>query len=336
MINYLNELPKSFFDINPSNVLETFPTSTIISLKGKIKQPVFVSSMIHGNETSSLTILKSYLKKFTDKELPRDLIIFIGNPVAYSKGLRHLPNQLDYNRIWNTGQSYEHLMAREVYDYLKNRNLLASLDFHNNSGKNPHYACVNRRREDFLRLGQFFSEKIVYFTEPDSVLSIKMAKLCPSLTLECGLPESKPGIENGLHLLETAMGNKSVWKNSENKITNIYQSYATLLVHPLVKLDYDFNERTDGISLVKDFDSFNFSEVPKGFQLGFIADSRTIKCVNNQGVNITHEFLEFESNCLRVKKEFTASMFTVNPDIAKSDCLGYLMKKIPVNDFLNF
>lgn len=336
MLKFLNNLPSKFFEIDQENVLEVFDSPTIIRLKGKIDtRPVFVSTLLHGNETSSFVILQEYLKKYENTELPRSIIIFVGNPQAYHKNVRHLKDQLDYNRIWQQGHSYEHLVAKEVYEYLKAQNLYASLDFHNNTGKNPHYACINKRNIEFIRLAQNFSQKIVYFTEPESVLSLKMANLCPSLTLECGLSGSYQGIINGIQLLETTMDSKSAWEKKDIKIKYVYQSFGTILVHPNVALNFDHDERFDGISLIKDFDEYNFSEISIGTSLGFIQDKRTIKVVNNSGVNITDHFLNLENNEVKVANPFTASMFTKNTSVAKSDCLGYLMKKLPLDSFLN-
>ncbi len=334
MLKYINYIPSGFFNLSQKNILSIFEGPTLITLKGKIDRPVFISCLLHGNETSSLTILQNYLQSKEDTPLPRTLIIFIGNPQAYAKNLRHLKNQLDYNRIWQHGSSYEHLIAKEVYNYVKAQNLYVCLDFHNNTGKNPHYACVNKRKKDFVKLAQEFSDKIVYFTEPESVLSIKMASLCPSLTLECGLSGSIPGISKGTELLSSVMEEDEKWLKNKLRIKFLYQSFGTILIHPKENLNFDFDENFDGISLLSNFDEYNFKELKVGLHIGYYQEKNTLKIVNNDGLNITKEFLSLEDGKILVKQAFTASMFTKNISIAKSDCLGYLMQKIPIETFL--
>jgi hypothetical protein len=63
-----------------------------------------------------------------------------------------LPGQPDYNRIWPGGEaddSPEARMMAEVVAVLHKRGLFASVDVHNNTGLNPHYACINRVDDRF-------------------------------------------------------------------------------------------------------------------------------------------------------------------------------------------
>ena len=45
----------------------------------------------------------------------------------------------------------------------------ASIDIHNNTGNNPHYACVTSLNDRDLHLARLFSRTIVYFKKPVGV-----------------------------------------------------------------------------------------------------------------------------------------------------------------------
>lgn len=336
MINYLTELPYNFYNITQKNILETFQDPTMITLKGKSKKTVIISTILHGNETSGMEILKSFFKQNTPTSLEKNVILFLGNPRAYSLNKRQLENQLDYNRIWKYGHSFEHMIAKEALSYFKKFDLEACIDFHNNTGKNPIYACVNRKKESFLRLAQKFSDKVVYFTEPASALSNIMGDYCPSVTVEGGLSGFELGINQGIRLMEEVINGNS-WQKDSITIENVHQSFGTILVHPHCQIDFDGQlTNSNDISIIKDFDDLNFKEVEKDYYLGLIKDPSKIKIINKYGVNITKDFLKFDKQKIFCNQKFTASMFTRNIDVAKSDCLGYLMKKYKTNEFLNY
>src|ERR1019366_9575077 len=116
----------------------------IATLPGRDPRPLFVSALLHGNEDSGLVAAQEALRRWSSRELPRALLLFIGNVRAAAQNLRTLPGQHDFNRVWPgtaTPDAPEARMARWIYDYVARRRPFASLDIHNNTGFNPHYAC---------------------------------------------------------------------------------------------------------------------------------------------------------------------------------------------------
>ena len=99
--------------------------------------------------------------------------------------MRHLDGQPDYNRVWpgsETDGTAEHALMRDVMQRMADREIFASIDVHNNTGLNPHYACVNVIDNRFLHLAALFSRTVVYFLRPLGVQSMALAKLCPAVT----------------------------------------------------------------------------------------------------------------------------------------------------------
>ena len=95
----LHGLPEGFFDITTANIRNLFPNPTLIQLDGEDRNFLFISILLHGNEYSSLRIMQRVLAKYTEG-LPRSILLVVGNVRAAEANLRHLPDQVDYNRCW--------------------------------------------------------------------------------------------------------------------------------------------------------------------------------------------------------------------------------------------
>ena len=151
------------FWIKPKEITKLIDSPTLIHLRGKEDQPLFISILLHGNEFSGLFILQKILTKYRHQALPKSLIIFFANQKACEQGLRQLKNQPDFNRIWKGGSSYEKSLTEPVLQYAKDQKIQAAIDIHNNTGKNPVYACINKKKEEFIKTGSDFFRKDCLF-----------------------------------------------------------------------------------------------------------------------------------------------------------------------------
>ncbi len=94
--------------------------------------------MLHGNEDVGLKAVQRALGKFRDRALPRDCMLLIGNIEAARAGLRKMPEQFDFNRVWPGTELPPSPIAdtmREVVEYARCEGVFASLDLHNNTGR---------------------------------------------------------------------------------------------------------------------------------------------------------------------------------------------------------
>ena len=137
-----------------------------MDLFGRERRPLFVSVLLHGNEDTGLAAAQEVLRRHLSRELHRSLLLFVGNVAAAAANVRTLPGQADYNRVWPgtpTPDIPEAHMARWVFDYAASRRPFASIGIHNNTGLNPHYACITRLEPQFIVLARLFSRTIVHF-----------------------------------------------------------------------------------------------------------------------------------------------------------------------------
>ena len=332
-LKILNYIPEGFLDIKPKEITKLIDSPTLLHLKGEKDQPFFISILLHGNEYSGLIILQKILKKYCNKILPRSLIIFIGNPKACEQGVRHLKDQPDFNRIWKGGSPYEESLTKPVLEYAKNQKIQGAIDIHNNTGRNPVYACINKKIEDFIKMAQGFSKHIVYFTQPDSVLSIAFSNICPAIVIECGLPGHIQGITAGVHFIENILDKEEKWKKNEIKTFPVYHTFATLYIDPDAVVCFHPQPflKENHLCFISQLDELNFQQLKVGTFLGKISDTTQLKLIDKNGSNIFNQFFSVTENNLTIKSSFIPGMLTKNVQIAKSDCLGYIMEKEFIN-----
>lgn len=199
----LHGLPDGFFDITTANIRSLFPNPTLIQLDGEDKNFLFVSILLHGNEYSGLQVMQQVLAKYSTG-LPRSILLFVGNVRAAEANLRHLPDQVDYNRCW-PGTMMEPnpttQMMRRIIEIAHGLPLFAAIDIHNNTGKNPHYACITDPNGRNQNLAARFN-RIAMVYKHKGVCTMAYDGICPAATLECGLPGDRAGIEQAGLLVE--------------------------------------------------------------------------------------------------------------------------------------
>lgn len=326
-LNILKEFPEELLHIDVREIHELLEGPTLFHLKGKKKEALFLSTLLHANETTSFFMLQELIKKYQGKELPRDIIVFIGNTFAAAEGMRHLPGQADFNRIWEESQAPENQMALDVINYAKSQELFASIDVHNNTGKNPHYGCVNVFNDEFLNLASYFGAHTVFFTEPHNVQSMAFSKFCTSITIECGLPGEKKGIMASLNFVDTILNLDTIVPNPKRMKPEVFHTMARLKVRQEARVDFDDDPESEAdLSFVSNLDSRNFEIVHKNSHMGFVKDLNLIWIEDNKGRDITEQFLKVENGELITTRVFIPSMFTKDVYVMKEDCLGYIME----------
>lgn len=329
---FLTDVPKELLSIDVTQVHELLGGPTLIHLKGKKSDALYLSTLLHGNETTSFTVLQKILKDYEDKELPRDLIIFIGNTIAAAEGMRHLPGQADYNRIWDDAPGMEKYaeerqLAREVIDYAKKQNIFASIDIHNNTGKNPNYGCINTVSAPFINLASHFGSHTVYFTEPHNVQSMAFAHFCTAVTIEAGKPGEPEGIKAAYEFASKVFLMDELTENPERSNPEIYHTFARMKVNPEAKIDFNDSPCVESdLSFVSNLDENNFEVVPKGAHMGYAKDLSHIRVEDNKGFDLTSDFLKLENGEIKINRIFIPSMFTKDIYVMKEDCLGYVME----------
>jgi succinylglutamate desuccinylase len=323
-------LPAGLLDRQAHELADALGGPALIHVPGRRQPPVFTSVLLHGNETTGWEAARAVLRAHQGSELPRALSLFIGNVAAARSGVRALPDQPDYNRIWRDTESPEGRLAAEVHRRMADRGVFASVDIHNNTGNNPHYACINRLEPAFLNLANLFGRTIVYFTQPAEVQSNAFAGLAPAITVECGRPGNAEGNREAARLLDSVLHlAEHPAHGPRPEDYDLYHTVATVKVRPEVTVGF---ERED-LTLRGDLDHLNFLDLPAGTGLGQVRPdlddpAQVVTAVNEAGADVVGDYFRIAGAELRTRQPVMPAMLTRDPDIIRQDCLCYLMERM--------
>lgn len=332
MLTELEYLPSGFLDAEANQLHTILPGPTLIHLPGRRHAPLFVSILLHGNEDTGLKAMQRVLKKYQELPLPRALSLFVGNIGAAREGVRRLEGQLDYNRVWSADANStapEHRMMRKVVRIMAQRDVFASIDIHNNTGLNPHYACVNRLDDAFLHLATMFSRIVVYFTEPKGVQSEAFAQLCPAVTLECGKPGGAGGVEHAASYVEGILHLSGFPAHPvAHHDLDLFHTVAVVTIPDEISLSVGGG--TADLSLIENIDHYNFRELESGTHLGTVVPGciSPLHARNEAGKDISHEYFEVREGRLLTRRPLMPAMLTRDVQIIRQDCLCYLMERL--------
>ena len=329
MLRELNSLPEGLLELSASELHQRLDGPTLLHLPGRHPEPLFVSVLLHGNEDTGWEAMRQLLHKYQGKELPRALSLFIGNISAAKAGVRRLDGQVDYNRIWKGDGGTEHAMARQMVESMRRRQVFASIDIHNNTGLNPHYACINVQQQQFMHLATLFSRIVVYFTQPDGVQSMAFSELCPAVTVECGKVGQAHSTEHALQFVEAAL---HLDHFPEHPVSahdyDLFHTVATVKVP--ASIDFAFGRGGEALCFVADLDHLNFRELPSGTLLARFTDpAARLEAWDEAGNDVAERYFTHENGSLKTRLPVMPSMLTLNEAVIRQDCLCYLMERLP-------
>ncbi|MEO1169866.1 MAG: M14 family metallopeptidase [Pseudomonadota bacterium] len=328
ILDRIDYLPDGLWQAEPRDTCTIFPNPTLIELTGERPAPLCLTTLLHGNETTSFFVLRALAERYRDRPLPRSLTIFVGNVRAMAAGVRFLPDQPDFNRIWAEGDTPYHRLVHEVADIARAQGPFASIDIHNNSGTNPHYGCVNALRPADLHLAAMFASIGVYYRNPPTTQSIAFSSFCPAVTVECGRSGDEAGIARAVDLVERTMRLDSFPDTPPpDDAMSLYHTLGAVLIDP--DCDFAFGGETSQLSLRPDLETLNFTDLPADTQWATVRDPVSpLRVVDEHGGDITAQFFVRDGDTIRLRRPATPAMVTQDRNVIRQDCLCYLMEPL--------
>ena len=334
MLNVIDIVPDGLLECEAHDLYRVLDGPTLLHLTGHRQQPLFISVLLHGNEDTGWQAVRELLGHTGGAELPRALSVFIGNVAAAKDNLRFLEGQPDYNRIWEDIPGNEQLpereMMRQVVAQMRERDVFASVDVHNNTGFNPHYACVRSLDNHHLHLATLFSRTVVYFRTPTGVQTAPFANLCPAITIEAGRPGQQHGLEHTREFLGACLQLSQV-PDKPVHLQDIDLFHTVAVCKIPSDISFGFDDDTRDINFIGDLDHFNFRELPAGTTLARVTNKGelSLDVRDEDGVEVARKYFEVADGELRTTTSFMPSMLTVNETAIRQDCLCYLMERHP-------
>jgi len=334
-LNELADLPAGLLELDATRLHAALGGPTLIHLPGRRQPAVFASVLLHGNEVVGWEALRQMLRNYQpgggDKPLPRDLSIFIGNTDAARVGLRRLEGQPDYNRVWpgsETAGTPEHRLMAEVVDSMARRGVFVAVDLHNNTGLNPHYACVNVIQTGTLHLAALFGRTVVYFIRPTGVASMAMAELCPAVTLECGKVGDPHGVEHARDYLDACLHLAELPSHPVSP-RDIDLFHTVAIVRVPAGIEFGSGCEDLDLCLNPALERLNFRELPAGTSFGWVSNrsSLPVDVRNELDHEVSVRYFEIRDHELLTRTPLMPSMLTLDTAVIRQDCLCYLMER---------
>ena len=331
MLNETDILPDGLLQAKATELLGLLGAPTLIHLQGERPEPLFISTLLHGNETTGFYAVQRLLNEYHDKPLPRSVTVFIGNVEAAAAEQRRLDRQPDYNRVWpgtHHDSCAETDMMANVCNIMRKRKPFASIDIHNNTGLNPHYACVNILNPHCIQLAGMFGNTVVYFTSPRGVQSAAFSEFCPSVVLECGQSGQADGVTHSSRFLQAVLNTGKLSSDHPAHI-NLFHTVARVTVPETFSLGTDSHA---DIHLNHELEKMNFEQLATGsIFAGLNPDSDAhLVVINESDEDVSSEFFETRDSKIILKKNATLSMYTTSERAIRQDCLCYLMEQIHI------
>ncbi|MEM9305047.1 MAG: M14 family metallopeptidase [Pseudomonadota bacterium] len=331
MIRHLHHIPDGLLDARADSLHRFLDGMTVIHLEGRRQPPIFISVLQHGNEDSGWEAVRRLLQRNPEGKLPRSVILLIANVEAARYGLRRLDHQPDFNRCWPGGPpaaTAVHRALAELTDQIRAVGPLLSLDIHNNSGRNPHYAAINRLDVPWLHLAQSFDRRAVYFQHPKGTQSDTFSHFCPAITLECGKAGTTNAVSHCLEFLERVLN----WESLPDEIEldpefELFHTVARTTVAPGV--EFQFGAEAASITFVEHLESLNFKRLEPDTVLGELRESLPgiVHAITHDGVDVTGRYFKLDhAGRLVVANAFVPAMFSTDERVVRQDCLCYVME----------
>jgi succinylglutamate desuccinylase len=323
----LQALPDGFFDITSTNIRSLFPNPTLIHLEGRDPRHLFVSILLHGNERTGLDVMQELLSRY-DGDLPRSILLFVGNVRAAERNLRFLPGQVDYNRCWPGGEIVDDPTARmmqRIVEIAHGLPLFAAIDIHNNTGRNPHYACITDPRPDNRNLVARFNRVGIVFRQR-GVSTLAFNGICPAVTLECGLPGDPDGIEHACRYLEDLLTLDEISRQSPSRqALHLVESHLTLKIPGHVSFEFDPDADVD-LRFETDFENRNFTLFDPRQVFGLTRVERPLSATDADGHDVTDQILRVEEGRIYLNNTLMPAMITRDKMVVRQDCLCHLLQ----------
>lgn len=318
-----HELLPDVLDCTAAQLANVLSGPTLFDLGKPDKDPLFISVLLHGNETSGWEAVRKLFSRSPELARSSSVLIFVGNVLSAQKGVRKLDGQPDYNRVWNGGTTPEHRLAEDVITYVGSKRPWCAVDVHNNSGPNPHYSVITDLSPATCSLASSFSSLAILAKQPPGTLTQAFSNFCTSIAIEAGIPTDPDSSERASTLMKQLLNEgKLVERPSES--LEIFDNFVRVTVEPgVTDKDHTFPE------LNPELDKFNFKCLPAGSLVCSLKDySHGIRANNAELQDVTDQYFVIENSEVRLRRDVIMSMYTRDPLIAVQDCICYFLKSI--------
>ncbi|WP_088328508.1 succinylglutamate desuccinylase/aspartoacylase family protein [Lacimicrobium sp. SS2-24] len=311
-----------------SRFLHYLPGPCVFHIPGKNRsQCRIIVTLLHGNEPSGLKALHRLLNEDFIPEVETKFIIA---SVAAAKteplfSHRMLPGQADLNRCFGKDiKDLQHQLAQAIEAQIRGFSPQAVVDMHNTSGSGPAFCVSTQATEQHLALASHFSHRMIL--TPIRLGAIMEQELGgPIITVEAGGAQDEVADRVAYNGLISFLSAKDVFVSKQH-VEQLKMPRRVELSEGCDIAYADVPLADKAVTLHKDIEKYNFGETPEGTALGWINNNNLNALSLDGDANLLTRWFRVERNQLMTKCPLKLFMITTNADIAKSDCLFYVVE----------
>jgi len=288
-----------------------------------------VSTLLHGNEPSGVRAIHRWIKAGQQPQV--NVLCFIGaiNAALTEPRFSHrcAPEGKDLNRCFRSPfEGPEGAMAQAMLQELRHAQPEALIDLHNTSGRSPAYGVSTLNRDIQERLTGIFCDHLVITDLRLGTLMEATEYDWPTVTIEAGGAKDPQADE---------LAFRGFTRYVLAKDFSDFSSPVTVVQHPIrvelqedATLAYSHAPVPDvDLTLSPHVDRLNFGLLSRQKRLGWVGKRGldALWAKNALGQNLTSAIFSVQHGELRLAHPSRLMMVTTNADIAKSDCLFYIL-----------
>lgn len=303
-------LPVSLAGLPATALVNELGGPTLFDLRKPNQPPLFVSVLLHGNETSGWDAVRALFAQVADASM----LLFLGNLEAAARGVRALPGRADFNRVWGQGDSPEAGVAAEVTAYVEAARPRMALDIHNTTGENPPYSAICRSDPETLAFAGAFSTRALLATQPHGFQTRRFAQFCTAMTIEVGTPDDPTSTTRASAFLKILLA------NGAHPPTGGQFPASLSLFETVARVTL-----ADGAVLDPDMQRFNFRTAPAGTAL---TRSGGLHATAADDSDLAGEYFGTNNGLAVLKRPTMLAMYTGEEEAARRDCLCYFLEPV--------
>lgn len=306
-------LPSALTELPATALADALGGPTLFDLRRAGEPPLFVSVLVHGNETSGWDAVRRLRAEFAASSA----LLFVGNVAAARASARALPGRPDFNRVWDGGESPEAQVADAVAEYVEPAMPRLAVDVHNNTGRNPPYSVVARQDAATLATARAFAERALLATQPTGFQTGRFARFCTAVTVEVGTPDDPSSTDRAAAFLRCQLAPSPPRRPAaDDAPLAVFETVARVTL-------------SDDAVLVPDTQRFNFRTAPAGAML---VKRGTLTAHAADGADLGEVYFRNSNGATLLKRPSVVAMYTGSLQAARQDCLCYFLEAAALAD----
>lgn len=292
-----------------------------------------ITTLLHGNEPSGLIAIHRWLTSEHELSKPSTNLRFIicsveAASLAPMFTHRYLPEGVDINRCFGQAKKQGYYMRAQLIEKaISAVSPELVVDLHNTSGSGPAFGVSTHMDSLGLSLAGLFCDTVILSGITLGAL-MEQNFNCPVLTIECGGAFDEQAHQVAYQGI-SSLANKACIINSRHHapVEIVYSPMRLTLNHGVELSFAQHDEGNQGVTLIENIEQFNFGSIHKGQIFAWLDNQglANLTLKNDAGENVITEYFYLSGNRLLCAKHFRIFMATTNVQIAKTDCLFYIV-----------